>query len=192
MARGIPYAVALGLLGAACAQGAKMDSTDTQAPLEQAAIAAGWQADDIELVAERRLDHGGCRFHTALRRKTFEAPALALAVLPDGEVVVGDDDASAARVLEACGADAPADWWAEVVARFARGVGGKVVRPSNAADIEAIGQQGGAYQPPVLDTRGNARHLRFQTMHHEPRHAVSVMATLAAGVLTVETTPVTR
>ena len=189
MTRGLAVAVVLGMASAACAQGSKMDSRDANAPLHQAVVAAGWKADDIELVADGKLDRGGCAFHTALHRKVHDAPALALATLPDGTVVAAGSNAGAARLLEACGGDAQPEWWAEVVARFADGADGKVVRPSNAADIEVIEQQGGRYRAPDLGRDGDATVVTFHAMQYEPRRAAVVTARLAAGALTVSREP---
>lgn len=190
MARGVALAVALGVAGTACAQGSKMDSTDANAPLHQAVVAAGWQADDIELVTDGKLDRAGCRFHTALHRKTLDAPALALATLPDGSVVVAGDNTGAARLLGACGNEAQPEWWAEVVARFGADAGGKVVRPSNAADIEVIEQRGGRYSAPDLTRDGDAIVLTFQTIRYEPKRPSAVTARLENGVLEVLSAPV--
>lgn len=189
MTRGFALAVILGMANAACAQGSKMDSTDANAPLHEAVVAAGWKADDIELVADGKLDRGGCTFHTALHRKTLDAPALALATLPDGTVVAAGDNAGAARLLDTCGSDAQPEWWAEVVARFSEGAAGKVVRPSNAADIEAIEQRGGRYRAPDLSRDGNATVLTFHTIQYEPKRPANVTARLADGALAVTSEP---
>ncbi|HST44433.1 MAG TPA: hypothetical protein VLK29_04320 [Luteimonas sp.] len=190
VARGPALAVILGVASAACAQGSKMDSTDAHAPLTQAAVAAGWAADDIELLPDTRLDRGGCTFHAALHRKTLDAPSLALATLPDGSVVAAGDSAGAVRVLDRCGADAPPEWWAEVVSRFAEGAAGKVVRPSNAADIEAIEQRGGRYRAPDLGRDGDATVLTFHVIQSEPKRPAAVTATLSGGRLTVTREPI--
>jgi hypothetical protein len=190
MATGVAFAVALAVASTACAQGSKMDSTDANASLRQAVVAAGWQPDDIDLVADGRLDRAGCRFHTALHRKTLDAPALALATLPDGTVVAGGDDAGAARLLDACGTDAEPEWWAEVVTRFGKDAAGKVVKPSNAADIEAIEQRGGRYRAPDLSRDGDAIVLSFHAMQYEPKRPSAVTARLENGALEVTSAPV--
>lgn len=189
MARGVAFAVVLGMAGTACAQGSKMDSTDANAPLHQAAVAAGWQPDDIELVADGKLDRAGCRFHTALHRKLHDAPALALATLPDGSVVAAGDNAGTARLLGACGGDAQPEWWAEVVARFGTDAAGKVVRPSNAADIEAIEQRGGRYRAPDLSRDGDATVVTFLAIQYEPKRPSAVTARLENGALEVVSAP---
>lgn len=190
MARGFAFAVALGVASTACAQGSKMDSTDANASLHQAVVAAGWQPDDIDLVADGKLDRAGCHFHTALHRKTLDAPALALATLPDGTVVAGGDNAGAARLLDTCGTDAEPEWWAEVVSRFGTDAAGKVVKPSNAADIEVIEQRGGRYRAPDLNRDGGAIVLTFHAIQYEPKRASTVTARLQDGALEIVRAPV--
>ncbi|WP_132999325.1 hypothetical protein [Luteimonas arsenica] len=165
---------------------------DVNARLVQAAVAAGWDADDVEIAAPGGIDARGCRFFTALHRTRMDAPALELAALPDGSVVVGGrDDEAAARILAACGTDADAIWWAEVVARFSAAAQGKVVKPRNEADIEAIAGMGGDYAPPSLDRGAGATTLRFFTIQYEPARAARVSATLSdAGTIDVSRVPV--
>ncbi|MEN4903164.1 hypothetical protein [Luteimonas sp. TWI1437] len=193
MARMLGSALLLALATTACARDTTMDHTDRHDALLEAATAAGTHGEDIEILRNTRLNHAGCQFHTALVKDRFDAPERALATLPDGTVVAAGDAAGLARLLSTCGADAPADWWADVVARFADAVEGKAVHARNAADIEAIAALGGAYAAPSLERTGAGAVLRFVAIAYEPTRAAEVVARLQGdAAIEVTATPVAR
>lgn len=188
MPRAVPLVVLL-CLSMACAQGSKMND-DVNPKLVDAALAAGWDADELDIAANSRLDAGDCSFFTARHRTRMDAPVLELAALRDGSVVAGGLDDAAARILTACGTREDATWWAEVVARFSAAAQGKVVKPANEADIEAIAGMGGDYAPPSLERSAGSATLRFFTIQYEPDRAARVSATLSdAGAIDISRMP---
>lgn len=161
-----------------------------QAAKARVAEALGGSASEVEISAEPALDLGGCRFLRATHRARPGSPAGQFALLPDDRVVdsFAADGASADAILRACGAQAPAEWWAQVVTRFG-GVGGVLVDPQNSPSaVRKIREAGAEYAPPTLD--GARRMITFFVIHYEENKPYKVTARLAdAGGLQVTRTP---
>lgn len=162
-----------------------MTTTDTIGKVAQAAVAAGWNAEDVNVLPYAELDTRGCTFFHVVHKRIMDGPTLEFVVLPDGRVVGGDpakgDGGAAAGVLRACGADASAEWWAEVVTKFSGQAAGKVVKSAkNAADVSEIERRGGSFSPPSLQRDGDAARLEFFAIEYEPTRPFKVVAHLAA------------
>ena len=175
---------ALICIGTACAQGPNMNSADVSGKLVEAAVAAGWNPGDVEILGNPDLDRSGCRFFNAVHKRKMDGATLELAVLPDGKVVGGDpgraDDHAAASILAHCGAEAPPDWWAEIIARFSKEAHGRVVKSEkNAFDVDAIEKRGGTFSPPAMERDGASTQVRFYTMRYEPTQPCKVSARLS-------------
>ncbi|MFC4819740.1 hypothetical protein [Dokdonella ginsengisoli] len=173
-----------------------MDSKDANDTLAAAAAgAAGWQAQDVEILGKPALDRGGCRFYNAVHRRRMDGPTVELAQLPDGRVVAGipgrGDVAAAADILRLCGTGAPADWWAEIVVRFSGKATGKVVKSRKEAhDVGEIEKRGAQFHEPELEQAGDSTQLRFFSVRYEPDQPFRVSASLSAqGSLTVASEP---
>lgn len=160
-----------------------------QAAKARVATALGGSAADVELSAEPELDFGGCRFLRATHRARPGSHSGQFALLPDDRMVdsFAADGASADAILRACGAQAPAEWWARVVTRFG-GVGGVLVDPGNApSGVRKIREAGETYAPPTLD--GARRTITFFVIHYEENRPYKVQARLAdAGGLEITRT----
>lgn len=142
--------------------------------------ALGGTPADIELSALPALDFEGCHFLRATHRARLGSQPGQFAVLPDQRVVdsYAKDGASAEAILRACGAKAPAGWWASIVTAFG-GVGGVLVDPENAPSaIRKIRQAGEAYAPPALGADGEDRTLTFYVIHYEENLTYKVQARL--------------
>lgn len=170
-----------------------MDPKDASDKLVKTAVAAGWQSQDVEILPNATLNRAGCSFYTAVHKRRMDGPAIELAELPDGSVVSGApaDVAAAASLLARCGADAPADWWAEVVARFSGKAAGRVVKSREQAyDVGEIEKHGETFHAPVLEQAGDSTQLRFYSIRYEPSQPFRVSARLSSqGALTVTNEP---
>lgn len=154
-----------------------------------AARVQGWDADAIEVGTVEKLDRDGCRFYRASHPGQLDASPVEFAVLPDGRVVGGDRDAAKqgiGDVLKACGETATADWWAQVVSRYA-GTGGVVVDDDAPSAIRRIRGAGIADHAPSLRQDGTSTVLTYFSHDYERSRTQAVTATLdAAGALSVE------
>ena len=168
----------------------EMSKEAQRAAKARVAEALGGSAADVELSAEPELDFGGCRFLRATHRARPGSHSGQFAVLPDDRMVdsFAADGASADAILRACGAQASAEWWAQVVTRFG-GVGGVLVDPQNAPSaLRRIREAGETYAPPTLD--GARRAITFFVIHYEENRPYKVQAQLAdAGGLKITRTP---
>ena len=87
----------------------------------------GWKADEIKIREEDSLNRGSCSFYVALSNARMLSYMPNYAVI-SGETVIGIKDKDAvSKILNACGSDAPADWWAEIVKRYSQELGNGVV-----------------------------------------------------------------
>lgn len=159
-----------------------------------AAQAYDWKAADVEVRPHEELDRGGCHFYIAL---DTSGPAHAVgnyAVLDDRRIAGVDvrGNAAATLLLRQCGKDAPADWWASVVARFSGEVGGLVLTADgNPFAIRKIKDAGVAFAPPALVREGDATTLSFFVMDVGIDTPYRVQAVLPAeGPLAIAAKPV--
>jgi len=187
------FAGCMGVSLSACSQESMMTnaSASAQPDAVKAAVAEqrGWDQGDIEVGRVEKLDRGDCRFYRASNPARADAAPAEYAFLPDGTLVGGDREQAAARVgalLQACGSDAPADWWAQVVSRFA-GTGGLVVDENAPSAIRRLRKAGIQDHAPSLRRDGDATVLTYFSNDYERSRTHEVTATLdAQGRLSVE------
>ncbi len=145
--------------------------------------ALGGSTSDIELSALPDLELNGCHFLRATHRARPGTQPGKFAVLPDQRVVdsFAKDGASAEVILRACGAQAPATWWASIVTSFG-GVGGVLVDGEHAPSaIRKIRQAGEEFAPPALVATGADRTITFYVMNYEEELPYKVQARLPKG-----------
>jgi hypothetical protein len=142
-----------------------------------------WNAAKVKLMPKAELDRPGCSFYTAVPEdRAVSAPGY-FGLLPDGRVagidVRGND--AAAALLAACGKEAPADWWATVIARFSDSIGGSVLTAAgNPFGIRKVGERGATFAPPTLSRSAKGTELSFFVydadlqVPHQVRAALSV------------------
>jgi hypothetical protein len=186
-------ALAIGASGGshASAEGKAMMSEATRDRIVAAAAKdQRWNAAQVKLVPKEELDRAGCSFYAAVPEdRAAHAPGY-FGLLPDGRVVGIDlrgDDAAAA-LLAACGREAPADWWATVVARFSDRIGGSVLTESgNPFGIRKVRERGATFAPPALRRSAEGTELSFFVYDAELQVPHQVQALLSAdGKLRVE------
>lgn len=149
-----------------------------------------WDAAKVKVMPKTELDRAGCSFYTAVPEdRAVSAPGY-FGLLPDGRVagidVRGDD--AAAALLTACGREAPADWWAIVVARFSDSIGGSVLTAGgNPFGIRKVRERGATFAPPTLSRSATGDVLSFFVYDAELQVPHQVRALLSAdGKLRVD------
>jgi hypothetical protein len=152
-----------------------------------------WNPAHVRLVPKGELDRAGCSFYAAVPQdRAVPAPGY-FGLLPDGRVVGIDlrGDEAAAALLAACGPEAPADWWATVVARFSASIGGSVLTEGgNPYGIRKVRERGATFAPPTLARTAAGTELGFFTYDAELKVAHHVRALLSAdGKLKVDSKP---
>lgn len=162
--------------------------TDVTSRIKQAAARdQHWDKDVVEVGLVDTIAHGGCRFYRASNPSQTDRLPVEYALLPDGQTLVtGTTHDAAARILQACGMDAPATWWAQVVSRYAP-AGGVLVDEHAPSAIRRIDAAGHAGYLPALRAEGGAKVLTFYTHDYARDATWQVTARLdAGGKLTIE------
>lgn len=154
---------------------------NVQAKIEQAAQAEhGWKAEEVRVDEVEDLRRGACSFYEVGHKVKPLSYQASYALLPDGAVAgIGQKDA-AARILDACGQDAPAGWWAEILTRFHPELGAGAVLHSeqdDAAVVRKMKEAGKGFAAPALSSEGGARTLSFYLMEYEAYILYHVTAT---------------
>jgi len=167
-----------------------MNDTASQVSAIESAVTTdhGWNPGDVQIGSVSRLDRNGCMFYRATNTARLDSQPAEYVALPDGQVV-GAGETSAATVLQACGKDAPAEWWAQVITRFSDKVRGVVADPETTPSaLRKIREAGGEYTPPTLSTDAGSTKITFYTMHYEESAPYEVKAVLSSdGTLRVDT-----
>ncbi len=138
-----------------------------------------WKADEIRIDEVESLRRGSCSFFTAAQTKR------PIALMPNFVVLKGDDvmgagDESLNRIVATCGAEASAEWLAEVVVRFHPQLAGSLVVDKEAGfhgAIRVIEKAGKAFMVPVLEQKT----LRFFCVSVEDMQVHQVEATVRAS-----------
>jgi hypothetical protein len=113
----------------------------------------GWKVEDVRVDEVERLRRGSCSFYT-VGHKVRPIPFHGNYALVGGKVMRSGDGNAVAKILDACGKGAPADWWAEIVTRFHRDLGvGVVLRDENVrSDItRQLAAAGQRFTAPAMD-----------------------------------------
>ena len=93
----------------------------------------GWKTDEVRVDADDDLRHGSCSFYTVRHKVRPISYVLNYAVQSGNNVISLADDRAVSKILDACGSDAAAGWWAEIITRFHQDLGSGVVL-QNASD----------------------------------------------------------
>jgi hypothetical protein len=113
--------------GSKAAEGSMLDDKVRRKITDAATGQAGWKPEEVRVSEVEWLRRPSCSFYTASNKVIPLSYQLNFALLGDGNVLGAGEGRSVARILDTCGSDASADWWAEVVTRFHRDIGGGAV-----------------------------------------------------------------
>lgn len=151
-----------------------------------------WKTEEVRVDEVDRLKRGPCSFYTAAHRVRPLSYQPNYAVLPGGAVIGGADDTAVTKILDACGADAPAGWQAEIVTRFHQDLGGGVVlqdEKQNAAAVSKVQAAGKKFAPPEMNGDGRSRKVTFYMLDPESFTVYAVQAARKPdGTVAVEKT----
>lgn len=140
----------------------------------------GWKNDQMRVDEVEALRRDDCSFFTAASTATMSSTQKNYAVVK-GAVVTGKN--AAATILAQCGKDAPALWKAEVVTRFAPGLGGLVLtNDSNKAAIRRVKAAGKFFGDPKAE--GDS--VDFYLLEPEAFVVSHIRATRTGDTLNVE------
>ncbi len=156
-----------------------MNTSSKSKIVESVAADYQWKAEDIRVDEVAVLGRANCTFFTAAQTVRPVATQPNYAVLP-GDDVVGSGLDSLAKILNACGADAPALWHAEIVTRFHPELGAGVVlvrEGEHFGALEKLKAAGKMLAPPTMV--GTV--LTFFLFDAERFQVFSVKATRDAG-----------
>ena len=156
----------------------------------------GWKADEIEIEEEEFLKRGSCSFYTAVSNRRMLSFLPNYAVI-SGDTVIGISDKEAvSKILNACGSDAPADWWAEIVNRYLQELGNGLVLKSDKEHTDAIAIINAAkkeFAPPKFSEEAGAKTVTYFLLEGEAYIVYFVQATRAKDhTVTVKKTIVNK
>lgn len=121
----------------------------------------GWKTNEVRVDEIDRLRHGSCSFYTAGHTVRPLSYQLNYAVLSGDVVVSTSDDQALTKILKACGSDAPAGWWAEVITDFHQELGSGVVlhdARQNAGAVRKVQDAKRDFVPPAFAQEGGGAH----------------------------------
>ena len=90
----------------------------------------GWKTDEVRVDADDDLRHGSCSFFTVRHKVRPISYVLNYALLSKDVLISLADDHAVSKILDACGSDAGAGWWAEIITRFHQDLGSGLVLQS--------------------------------------------------------------
>jgi hypothetical protein len=96
----------------------KMDEKIQHLITQAAHQELGWKTDEVRVDEIDRLRRHSCSFYTAGHKVRPISYQLNYALVSGDQIVGSGNQNAAAKILDACGGDAPASWWAEIVTRF--------------------------------------------------------------------------
>lgn len=140
-------------LSRARAEGTTMDDKLHREIAEAVHSEYGWKLEEVAIDEIERLRRSACSFYTA--RSTVRPLSYQpnYAVLHGTEIVGVTTGNALENILDACGADASADWRAEIITRFHPDIGGGLVlsNESTRPDIvRKLAQAGKIFTPPAF------------------------------------------
>lgn len=111
-----------------------------------------WKVDEMRVDEVPELKRGPCTFYTAAHTVRPIPTQPNYAVLAGDTVIGSTDPAAVKKILAGCGADAPASWQAEIVARFDPSLGGVVLQDEtkNGGAVRKLRSAGVTFSPPKL------------------------------------------
>lgn len=139
-----------------------------------------WKTDQIRIDEAPELRRGSCAFYTV--RHTVRPLSYVLNyALISNETLLGDsDDQAASKILDACGSDASAGWWAEILSRFDNEVGFGIVLQDSKQNLGAMDQIQTAkkeFVPPKFSEDANGKSVSFYLLEPEEFTVYFVKAT---------------
>ena len=142
----------------------------------------GWKANEFEIEEEESLNRGSCSFYTALSKVQMLSYLPNYAVISGETVVSVRDKQAVSKILSACGSDAPADWWAEIVTRYSQELGNGVVLTNANEFPNVIARMRDAkkeFAPPKFSDDPNGKTVSFALLEGEAMLVYFVTATRA-------------
>lgn len=159
-----------------------MDDKVRRKIAEAAADENGWEVDEVRVDEVERLRRPSCSFYTAGHKVRPLSYVRNYALLGEKQVISVGDGNVVAKILDGCSADAPAEWWAEIVTRFHRDLGGGIVlRDENTRSdiVRKLNQAGKTFAPPTLDKGKES--LSYLLLNPETYVLYRIQATRSAG-----------
>jgi hypothetical protein len=139
-----------------------------------------WKPDQIRIDEVDDLRLGACAFYAVRHTVRPLSYVLNYAVI-SGETVLSDkDDQAASKILNACGSDASANWWAEVLTRYHAEVGQGTVLLDEKQNYGATDQIKSAkreFVPPKFSDEAGSRSVSFYMLQPEEFTVYFVKAT---------------
>lgn len=167
--------------GAKAKEGAIVDDKIRRMIAEAVAKEDGWKVDDVRVDEVAFLRRPSCSFYTAGNTARPVGYQINYALLGEKDLIGGGDGKVVARILDSCGADASADWWAEIVTRFYQGLGSGFVlhNEQTRTDItRKLEKAGKPFEPPTFHE--GKKSLTYLVLDPELYVLYSVRATRAA------------
>ncbi len=149
-----------------------------------------WKVDEVRVDEVENLRHGSCSFYTAGHNVRPLSYQLNYALLSGDTILSVSDNGAVSRILDACGADAPAAWWAEIITRFHKDLGAGMVLTDSKRNIGAmdlIKKAEKEFMPPKLSDDAGNKVVSFYLLEPEEFVVYFVKATRAKdSKITVE------
>jgi hypothetical protein len=128
-----------------------------------------WKKNEIRIDEVDRLKRGPCSFYTAghLVRPIAYVPNYAVI---GGEQVLNAADKNVSKILDACGKDAPAGWWAEIITRFHQDLGAGIVLENaseNSAAIRKISEAKREFMAPAFGSEKGSKTISYYLLEPE-------------------------
>lgn len=139
-----------------------------------------WKADQIRIDEVEELRHGSCSFYAVRHTVRPLSYLLNYAALSSETVLSASEDQAASKILNACGSDASADWWAEIITRFHKEVGPGVVLRDAKQNFGAMNQIKSAqkeFTPPKFSNEAGGKSVSFYLLEPEEFAVYFVKAT---------------
>lgn len=167
----------------------KMDDKIRDKIIDAVHSEQGWKKEDVRVDEVDTLRRGGCTFYTAGHKVRPLNYQLNYAVLPGEVVVSGADDKAVSKILDTCGADAPARWWADIITRFHKDLGSGLVLENaseNAAAVRKVQAAKKEFVPPAFSNDAGGKTVTYFLLDPEAFIVYSVKATRKSdGTVTV-------
>lgn len=130
----------------------------------------GWKTDEVRVDADDDLRHGSCSFYS-VRHKVQPLSYVLHYALLSGDVVISlADDRAVSKILDACGSDAPATWWAQIITQFHQKLGAGIVLESasqNSAAVAKITAAKREFMPPTFGSEKGSKTISYYILEPE-------------------------
>lgn len=139
-----------------------------------------WKTDQIRIDDVPELRHGSCSFYVVRHTVRPLSYVVNYAVLSAENVLSDSDDQAASKILNACGSDTPAGWWAEILTRFHPQVAPGIVLQDAKQNFGAMDQIRTAkkeFSPPKFSDDREGKSVSFYLLEPEEFAVYFVKAT---------------